>query len=93
MATKNSALTDEQKQQQITEQNKELGRRIRSMRVLTGLSQGQVADRAGLGICTVVAIECGKYNVGVRQLTAILDAMGYELVFQPKALSPDHHTA
>lgn len=89
----NQETQPKQKRVYDHEESRELGRRLKSLRVLKGLSQIEVADRAGLSAHTIISIEAGRYNTGVRQLTAILDAMGYELVFQPKALSPDHHTA
>ena len=87
------AKDQDKKSVYYTEESRELGRKIKSLRVLKGLTQPEVAERAGLSICTIVSIEAGRYNTGVRQLTAILDAMGYELTFTPKAVSPDHHTA
>lgn len=83
----------EQKRALNQEATKDLGRKLKSIRILNNFSQEDIEKRSGLCRSTIVAIEGGYYNTGVRQLTAILDAMGYELVFQPKALSPDHHTA
>ena len=64
------------------EEAKALGLRIKSLRVLNELTQEELAAKADLAVRTVAAIEQGRYNTGVRQLTAILDAMGYDLDFK-----------
>lgn len=66
------------------EEAKALGLRLKSIRALSDLTQEEVAERAGLNVRTVAAIEQGRYNTGVRQLTAILDAMGYDLDFRKR---------
>lgn len=66
------------------EEAKALGLRLKSLRALNDLTQEELAERAGLAVKTVAAIEQGRYNTGVRQLTAILDAMGYDLDFKKR---------
>lgn len=66
------------------EEAKALGLRLKSLRALNDLTQEELAERAGLAVKTVAAIEQGRYNTGVRQLTAILDAMGYDLDFRKR---------
>ncbi len=67
------------------EEAKALGLRLKSLRALNDLTQEELAERAGLAVKTVAAIEQGRYNTGVRQLTAILDAMGYDLDFKKRS--------
>lgn len=66
------------------EEAKALGLRLKSLRALNDLTQEELAERAGLAVKTVAAIEQGRYNTGVRQLTAILDAMCYDLDFKKR---------
>ena len=66
------------------EEAKELGRKVKSIRILVGMNQEEVAAKAGLAVGTVINIEAGRYNTGVRQLKQILDAMNYKIEFLPK---------
>jgi len=63
----------------------DLGLRVKSLRVLTRMNQKELAIKAGLSYNTVACIETGQYNTSVRNLNKVLDAMGYEIAFVPKA--------
>jgi len=63
----------------------EMGLRVKSLRVLTRMNQKELAAKAGLSYNTVACIETGRYNTSVRNLNKVLDAMGYEIAFVPKA--------
>jgi len=63
----------------------EMGLRVKSLRVLTRMNQKELAEKAGLSYNTVACIETGRYNTSVRNLNKVLDAMGYEIAFVPKA--------
>lgn len=52
------------------------GRRIRELRQVAGLSQEELAARAGLHRTYVGAIERGERNLGLINIYAIADALG-----------------
>lgn len=70
----------------------ELGRQIKSLRALEGMTQFDLCDAFAkvtpegkpLRQGTIASIECGKYNTSVRTLRYILAAMGYEMKFVKK---------
>ena len=65
-------MTDEQKQAT----RERIGLRIAAMRKLAGLSQEQLAERAGLQRTHVSRIEAGKYAVTLETIQAIAEALG-----------------
>lgn len=65
-------MTDEQKQ--ITRLR--IGRRIASLRKLAGMSQEQLALKAGLQRTHITRIEAGKYAVTLETIQAIAEAFG-----------------
>lgn len=54
----------------------EIGLRLRRFRRKTGMSQVQLARRAGLHRNTIGAIERGKRNMGTETLVLIIAALG-----------------
>lgn len=62
-----------------------VGERIRDQRHAAGLSQVQLADRAGIDHKTVSRAENGVYAVSVDQLARLARALGTS----PGALLPD----
>ena len=66
------AMTDEQKQAT----RERMGLRIAALRKLAGLSQEQLAERAGLQRTHVSRIEAGKYAVTLETIQAIAEALG-----------------
>lgn len=48
-----------------------IGQRIKELRESAGLTQQELADKAGLQRSNVARIEGGKYNVGLDILAAI----------------------
>lgn len=52
-----------------------LGRRIRELRTRAGLSQEELADRAGLHRTYIGGIERGERNVGVLNLLQLARAL------------------
>ena len=55
---------------------KRIGWRIQTLRKLQGLTQEQLADRAGLQRQHVTRIEAGRYAVTIDVLQSIADALG-----------------
>ena len=65
-------MTDEEKQQT----RERIGLRIAALRKLAGLSQEQLAGRAGLQRTHISRIEAGKYAVTLETIQAIAEAFG-----------------
>jgi transcriptional regulator with XRE-family HTH domain len=56
-----------------------LGKRVRELREQRGLSQEQLAERAGLHWTYVSGIERGRRNPGLNTLGALAKALGVTL--------------
>ena len=65
-------MTDEQKQAT----RDRIGQRIADLRKLAGLSQEQLATKAGLQRTHISRIEAGKYAVTLETVQAIAEALG-----------------
>lgn len=65
-------MTDEQKQQT----RDRIGQRIADLRKLAGMSQEQLATKAGLQRTHISRIEAGKYAVTLETVQAIAEALG-----------------
>ena len=65
----------------------QLARHVVTWRKLRGLTQGQLADRAGLTPTTLRRLEHGEGGVSVENLLRILRALGV-LDALPRALDP-----
>lgn len=65
-------MTDEQKQAT----RDRIGLRIQTLRKLAGMSQEQLAIRAGLQRTHISRIEAGKYAVTLETIQAIAEALG-----------------
>ena len=69
-------MTDEQKQAKKQAVNQRIGQRITALRKLAGLSQDQLADKAGIGRTHLSRIEQGKYDVTFWVVQQIAEALG-----------------
>ncbi len=69
-------MTDEQKQAKKQAVNQRIGQRIIALRKLAGLSQDQLADKAGIGRTHLSRIEQGKYDVTFWIVQQIAEALG-----------------
>ena len=58
------------------EARRRMGERIRQLRSERGISQVELAERAGLAQPHIVRIEQGRYSVGLDTLQAIAKALG-----------------
>lgn len=66
---------------------KNIGEEIKRRRNELQITQQTLADLAGVGINTLVAIERGTGNPSLSTLQAVLDTLGLELKCQLKNLS------
>lgn len=76
-------MTDEQKQAT----RERMGLRIAALRKLAGLSQEQLAERAGLQRTHISRIEAGKYAVTLETVQAIAEAFGMTVDITDPALA------
>ena len=58
---------------------KEIGEKIKQRRIKLGINQTVLAQLAGIGINTVVAIERGEGNPRLKTLEAIANTLGLKL--------------
>lgn len=66
---------------------KEIGTIIKERRKHLGVNQQTLADLAGVGINTLVAIERGEGNPQLVTLLTILDTLGLQIDFHVKKLT------
>ena len=69
-------MTDEQKQAKKQAINQRMGQRIATLRKAAGMSQDQLADKAGIGRTHLSRIEQGKYDVTFWIVQQIAEALG-----------------
>ncbi len=69
---------------------KEIGILIKERRKHLGVNQQTLADLAGVGLNTLVAIERGEGNPQLNTLLTILDTLGLQMDIKLKTL--DHET-
>lgn len=65
-------MTDEQKQQT----RERIGQRIAALRSVAGLTQAQLADKAGMQRSHISRIEAGSLAVTLESIEAIAQALG-----------------
>jgi len=65
-------MTEEQKQKT----RDRIGLRIATLRKMQGLTQEQLADKAGIQRTHLSRIEAGKYAVALETIQAIAEALG-----------------
>lgn len=63
------------------QERKRIGQRIKALRTEMKLTQGELAERAGLQLTHISRIEAGKYSVGIDTLSAIAKVLGQQLDF------------
>lgn len=64
----------------MSDKTQGLGRVIRALRKLQGMSQAELAERTGILTRTsIVNIEGGRQTLNVNTVNAIARAMGYEV--------------
>ena len=68
----------------------EIGNATKERRQKLGINQQTLADLAGVGLNTLVAIERGEGNPQLNTLLTILDTLGLQMDIKLKTL--DHET-
>lgn len=66
----------------------QIGTIIKERRKELGINQQELADLAGVGINSLVAIERGKGNPSLKTLLRILDVLGLEIKLARVSWSP-----
>ena len=61
-----------------------MGERIAALRKSLGMTQTELAERTGLQRSHIVRLEQGKYGATIDVLSAIADALGYQIDFIDK---------
>lgn len=61
----------------------EIGRKLKELRKEQRMGKPEVATRAGMKVPTLTAIEEGRYNTGIRQITDIAHALGAHIAIVP----------
>lgn len=72
---------------QLARTPKQVGEALRRYRTLAGLSQTQLAAKAGLRQATISQIEGGHGATKVETLCAVLAALDIELMVRPRSKS------
>ncbi len=57
----------------------EIARQIKKRRKLLGINQDALAEISGVSVRSLKAIETGKGNPSIEQLSKILDALGLKI--------------
>lgn len=61
-----------------------LGEKLRRLRKAQGLTQGELAEKVGVGISTIVRYETGKNSPKVEILELITKELGAKIVVVPE---------
>lgn len=61
----------------------DIGKRLQAIRMEKGLSCEEVCERAGIKPSTLVAIESGAYNSGIREIAKIAEALDTHIWILP----------
>lgn len=62
---------------------KAIGQRLKELREAKGMTVKETAEKAGIRPSTLTAIEEGRYNTGIRQITDIAHAIGAHVSIVP----------
>lgn len=63
----------------MIDKNNGIGRHLRTLRKMAGMTQAQVGGRAGLSRASIVNIELGNQLLTSKTIVDIADAMGYRV--------------
>lgn len=61
-----------------------IGEEIKRLREQEGLTQQELADKAGLKQPTIARYESGRSDISYVSLIKILDTLGYKIKFEKK---------
>ena len=70
--------------QQLHDNRLRIGQRIIDLRKEQGLSQNQLAQKAGIEQATISRLEKGAFSVGVDILAKVLEALGASIEITPR---------
>jgi transcriptional regulator with XRE-family HTH domain len=70
-----------------------VARNLRALRLAAGLSQQQVAERAGLSRRMIVGLEGGDTNISLAKLARVAEALGVGFARLVQPPEPDAHGA
>ena len=56
-----------------------VGKRIKYLRNQLGVSQEELADKAGIDRTYITSVECGKRNISIVNIEKIANALGVTL--------------
>lgn len=62
---------------------KEVGRRLQRLREAKGMTVKETAEKAGIKTSTLIAIEKGRYNTGIRQIADIAHTLNAKVAIVP----------
>ena len=65
----------------------EPGHQVARLRILQGLTQEQLAEKAGTTQSAIARLESGNRDPSMAYLRRVLGAMGYGFIFRPRPLS------
>jgi len=66
---------------------KSLGTAIRARRKVAGMTLDQAADLLGVSRRFLIELEHGRRRASIEKVMTVLDALGLELVLQPRGQS------
>ena len=61
-----------------------IGKKIRSMRKESKMTQPQLAKKSGVSVTWISACETGRKFPSFKTVVLLLEAMGYEMIFEKK---------
>jgi y4mF family transcriptional regulator len=61
---------------------------IIARRKMLGLTQEQLAHRAGVSRRTIISVEAGQHDIGIRKLLRLLDSTGLTLSLKEGGVRP-----
>lgn len=67
----------------LSELHERIGRRVKAMRVLRGVTQAQLAEKTGMSTQTLSNLELGKVNCRLDTLRAVETALECTLILVP----------
>lgn len=53
-----------------------IGSQLRDIRLQSGMTPEEICEKAGIRLSTLASIEEGRYNSGIREIDAIVQALG-----------------
>ncbi len=82
---------DAAREEAVRREVRRLGLRVHALRSAAGLTQAEVASRAGLNRSVLSQIENGSYELGLGKVTLLAEALGVTPadLFEAAPVAPD----